>query len=201
MKFESQCKHIPKGLSSKRETFFQVSKYWLQTSPYNDISNRTHCKMWGKITYPLPNSVEVWGLLSNFTPQFTGHGITLFTVSKRDSWASASKQIPDNTMDAITYPCPNSWQSVLVNEDSVLSRALRADHLCIIMEVTVELCIIFCVLPRLKTMWLCIVEGYNIKITLNSQLGNFVEASGIYQYIEYVITVLPNIVPRFRMKY
>ena len=44
------------------------------------ISNLISYKMWGEITYPLPNfngaTVEVWEWISNFTPHFTGHVIT-----------------------------------------------------------------------------------------------------------------------------
>ena len=44
------------------------------------LSNYIHYNMWNKITYPFPNFnstvIEVWKLISNFIPHFTGHVVT-----------------------------------------------------------------------------------------------------------------------------
>ena len=71
--------------------------------------------MWDEITYPLPNfngcTVEVWELISNFTPHFAVHaGLKLIYVSKRDPWYA-----PTGLGHYDRCRCPGAKQAIKIH--------------------------------------------------------------------------------------
>ena len=74
--------HIKHGIEVTKAAFINFPLgtllTWINFNPgMNKHPNYIHYYMWDGITYPFPNSngvaVEVWGWISSFNPNFTGH--------------------------------------------------------------------------------------------------------------------------------